>query len=266
MAPGVDGSGVAETPDAADSADSAAKPLGTAQSEQAETSGERPCAAHGTDGAAGDAVPVKLGGMVPRARLAIHAILFALFCFLTLSRVTTAGMMMMSGPVWEGYTGEQIMAEVCNASRTNEPRGAFKVDKLLWPPGLCNPSGRYKAVLAFVSSWLFVLVLGGDRGFVFLVMLADGSGTLLEQLCWVGGSVHERLGTTVLMWPYLLLATVAFVLRPANTEFRGGSFKPMLKAVVIGCLLRVLLLCLMVEGPTMRGRSPPTTGLGKAEL
>jgi len=221
----------------------------------------KPAASRGDDAAA----PAPAAGADPApdmpqapAPALLRTIVFVLLCllqaFFTMSRVSQTVAMSTDKPVWEGYTGEEMMEEVCAASRTNAPRGTYKVDKIIWPPGICSPRGRYKVMTSTVNVLESAMLLGHFRGPATLLMIGDVSGTLLEHMLWMGGTLQERLGTTVLMWPYLILALASFWMRPVARTLRGPSLGLVLRAVIAGIILRLLALCGLVEGPTMRGR------------
>jgi len=200
---------------------------------------------------------------------AVRILLLALHCFHTFSRCSQSLMYFSASPVWEDYTGEQLMGEICRARNSSDPRGTFKVDKIVWPPAICCPGGYNKMILAVVNVATIVVLLADDfvqdRAMGLLYIVADCAGGFLEHLHWMGGTFNERLSTTALLWPYLSLALVGFCFRPAGSGMPGHTLIRLLAALVVGMLLRVALFWALGVEPTTRGRTS-LPALGHPEL
>mmetsp|Transcript_50040 Transcript_50040/g.106466 ORF Transcript_50040/g.106466 Transcript_50040/m.106466 type:complete len:261 (+) Transcript_50040:95-877(+) len=184
--------------------------------------------------------------------------LLALHGFVTVTRLSQALMHMLSSPVWQNYTSEDLMNEICLAHNSTQPRGAFQIDEIFWPPPLCCPGGWHKIVQAAINFATVIILFADDfkeeRAMGMMFIIADCSGGLLEHFGYLGGTLAERLGTTLLVWPYLSLALVAFLFRPAEAGLPGFSLIRIAAAIICGLAFRLAVFWAFDVEPTTRGR------------
>lgn len=108
--------------------------------------------------------------------------------------------------MWAGKDGDLIQSEVRTACEGDAPRGTHGADQHIWPPPGIMPTAFMVSLLVSDLVAYAPYVTGRDSHLVCLLSLAFNVAGYYDHLCVYGGSLCERLVST-LPWMPLHTAT-----------------------------------------------------------